>query len=241
MEFAGGYRKSNTYLNWLITLAIKHLLMRIVPRKENGKLLDIGCGNGSFLKWLKEHGWHAYGLEINKEAVNLCKANGIEVFEGELIEVHFANENFDVITLIQVLEHVHNPSAILNEVHRILKTDGLLLIAVPNFGCLDRKILGADWPHLDIPRHLYHFELSTLKKLLEKNRFEIKEIRVKSFSLFGMRNVKSFLKCTIINLIKLLYSLFFLKLVMPTFHKNRKEHFGVFFCLYCSKLVEKKS
>ena len=244
-EWAGGYKVDenkrifgiNKLLTWIVKVSIKNILIGIVPSKKGGWLLDIGCGNGAFLKWHKEHGWDVYGIEVNKEAVKLCKEKSVEVFEGELIDAGFVNETFDAITLIQALEHLPNPSSILKEIHRILKRDGLVLIGVPNFGCFDRKLYNSKWLPLEVPRHLYHFELQTLKKLLENNGFKVLEVRAKGFYFLGLKNLRLLRKQGLNNYIRSLLILSIIKPILLIISKSRKERFGELICVYCQKML----
>ena len=146
--------------------------------KKNGRILDVGCGDGYFLKRMKDKGWETYGVEpgevASKYAKDVLKVNA---FNGELKEACYPDKYFDVITLFEVLEHLHNPSANLSEIGRILKEDGLLVITVPNFTGFAYKIFKERRLALDAPRHLYHFSQVTLCKILKKMEFKVLKIR----------------------------------------------------------------
>jgi 2-polyprenyl-3-methyl-5-hydroxy-6-metoxy-1,4-benzoquinol methylase len=102
---------------------------------------------------------------------------GVEVFVGELREAHFSAEEFDVVTLFHVLEHVLDPYSFLLEVNRILKENGLLVIRTPNIDSLISKVVGKYWSWVDPPRHLFYFSPDTLKKMLEKTGFGLINIQ----------------------------------------------------------------
>ncbi|MBE0427550.1 MAG: class I SAM-dependent methyltransferase [Nitrospirae bacterium] len=172
---------------------------------------------------------------MNKEAANLCKQKGIEVFNGELLDASLPNETFDVVNLTQVLEHLHNPSETLKEVHRILKKDGLLIIGVPNFGCFDRIIYGKEWIPLEIPRHLYHFDYGTLKKILEINGFQVTDFRGKGYYMLGLKNLKYFKGEGYFHKLKVLLTISLIKFVLLIISKNRKENFSVLISIYAKK------
>lgn len=102
----------------------RHKLCRIPPYRHDGKILDVGCGNGSYLSHLKELGWEAYGVEIVQQAVEIVRKQfGIDAFCGTLEEAHFPDDYFDAVTLWHVLEHLHSPFESLFEIHRILAED----------------------------------------------------------------------------------------------------------------------
>lgn len=107
----------------------------------------------------------------------------------ELTSRDYPPDYFDVCTLNQVLEHVPDPSALLREINRVLKKNGSLLVGVPNFVCFDSKLYKENWAQLDTPRHLYQFDFTTLRKLLELSGFKIEEFRAKGFYLLGLKNL----------------------------------------------------
>lgn len=149
----------------------------ILRHRTTGKVLDVGSGDGLFLAFMKSVGWDAYGVEPRKEAAAASeKQFGIKVFQGLLHEAPFKKFSFDVITLNNVFEHVHEPVKLLNETCAFLKQDGLLVIDVPNFNALESRIFRDRWVALDLPRHLYHYTRETITKMLVKGGLEVLEI-----------------------------------------------------------------
>lgn len=149
-----------------------------IPFKTNGKLLDIGCGDGKELLRQKENGWDTYGVEINDLAANYVRKHyGLNVFTGIVEDAEFDDEFFDVIILNNVLEHMSDPKTTLNEIHRILKNDGTLIISIPNADSFEAKKFKKYWTGWDLPRHLYHFTPKTIKSLLITTGFQISEIK----------------------------------------------------------------
>jgi 2-polyprenyl-3-methyl-5-hydroxy-6-metoxy-1,4-benzoquinol methylase len=247
-EWAGGYKIDQskrvfgmtTLFTWIVKVGVRNVLIGIVPYKKGARLLDVGCGNGGFLKWHKEHGWDVYGVEINEAAASIAQRAGLNVFTGEVAEANYPAHYFDVCTCIQALEHVPSPSALLRELHRVLKRNGLLLIGVPNFGCFDRKLFRQDWTPLEIPRHLYHFEVTTLRKLLETNGFEIEDIRAKGFWLPGLRNLSISRNPSCqgpMQTLSALLKLIVLKPILILFSRQRKENFSVLLAFYARKIM----
>jgi 2-polyprenyl-3-methyl-5-hydroxy-6-metoxy-1,4-benzoquinol methylase len=150
-----------------------------VKNNRSKKLLDIGCGSGTFLETAKRRGWQTVGTELNTEKF---QDSGLEVHH-DLDEVakKFTPESFDAITLWHTLEHFQNPREILTKAHQLLAANGSLLVAVPNFGGFQSKIFGGNWLHLDMPRHLFHFSFESLKLLLEQCGFALKWQRHQEF------------------------------------------------------------
>lgn len=149
------------------------------------KILDIGCGNGSYLLSLKAFGWdpskQLYGIDFPSENLKKLKENKqMNITEGNFIEVEMPINFFEVITLRHVLEHFTDPSLVMNKIYRLLKPGGKVLINVPNFKSIESLYLFKENYHaVDAPRHLYHFTPETLKMLLQKTGFTIEKIYLK--------------------------------------------------------------
>jgi 2-polyprenyl-3-methyl-5-hydroxy-6-metoxy-1,4-benzoquinol methylase len=149
-----------------------------IPLKRNGKLLDIGCGDGKFLFSMRELGWVVYGVEISDLAArNARDVLSLNCFSGTIDEASFPDKFFDGITMHQVLEHVADPTETLLEVNRILKDDGILAISVPDADSLEAFIFKNCWFPWDIPRHFSHFSQNSIKQMLDKTGFDIKMIK----------------------------------------------------------------
>lgn len=172
------YESSNK--NKLYRLIAKPIILQtaIFPKQiAYGKILDIGCGNGAFLSFMKEIGWLTFGIEISQKAVDIATQNGHKIFAGNLIDAKYPDNYFDVITLNNVMEHLLNPSEELKEINRILKPKGEIIICVPNFSSLGSKLFKENWIALLIPEHLHHFSEKSLRKTVENNSF--KNVKIK--------------------------------------------------------------
>lgn len=153
---------------------------RTVKLVENGRYLDVGCGIGYFPMVIKYLGMNPYGVEPADFDPDLSKKYNLNISKGTLDEAKYENEYFDVINLNHVLEHVPNPSETMEELHRILKPGGYLIIAVPVKDSLASKIFGKCWAQLDTPRHLYLFSTEIMKQYARKYNFDILKIRYNS-------------------------------------------------------------
>ena len=130
-----------------------------------GSVLDVGCGDGSFLEAARRRGWQATGTELNAAA---ARQKGIAV-HAALAE---ATGPFDCATLWHSLEHFRDPRATLEQVRDRLAPGGSVLIAVPDAGGAQARLFGALWRHLDVPRHLFHFTRGSLSGLLARAGFD---------------------------------------------------------------------
>lgn len=150
---------------------------KIKKLKDKGRILDIGCGRGVELEKLKEFGWKVHGTEYFNVSKTELEKKGIKIFLGDIWEAKYPDRYFDVVTMWHSMEHITNPKRVIQESKRILKENGMLKIAVPNFESLERVLFGKNWFHLDVPRHLFHFSGNSLSFMLSKNGFEISNVR----------------------------------------------------------------
>lgn len=168
------------FVRWGYIYGQKKLYHAVVTRVniKKGRILDIGCSTGGFLTGMREWGgWEPYGVEINPYAAKYAQEHlGLNVTVGELFDAHYPNAAFDVVTLWNVLEHLHQPIATLSEIGRIIRPGGLLVLTVPNIDSVEAKIFGRYWAGLDAPRHLYLYSRNVIKKILDSTGFELVEV-----------------------------------------------------------------
>lgn len=140
---------------------------------SRGRLLDVGCGIGTFLHLAREQGWEPHGIDPSKSGSAFAKEKyKLNVRCGYIFDADFSSEYFDAITLYHVLEHISELNPFLSELRRILKPNtGTLVIEVPNGESLQSRLQKADWPYVHPRDHLYYFSVSSLPKLLQKHGF----------------------------------------------------------------------
>lgn len=152
---------------------ISRYLRLIKKLKPSGKMLDIGSGNGYFLHEAEKAGYSVIGQDISKYFVNLSKKNfGLNVHLGELTDLQFPQNSFDIITLFDVIEHAYHPDILLSECRRILKKDGILVITTHDFGNIFARIYGKKWRMVFPIGHVYYFTQQTLARLLTSCGFK---------------------------------------------------------------------
>lgn len=182
---------------------------------EKGKILDVGCGEGRFIKIAQDNGWQVYGQEISDEVANSIKNKyNLNVKAGNLKELNYPDNYFDVILMLNVIEHLTDPLEYLREIYRIMKNNGIIYIGTPN------TILLKKYLELDIPEHIYYLTIKSIKMMLEKIGFKI-------------------IKLTTINKQDTRVYLDILKDYISSYGKNIKENGMKAFVFHCIKLSYK--
>lgn len=155
------------------TLSHKRKLVQKNTGLIKGDILDIGSGTGAFLNEMQQAGWKTTGLEPDAGArtraltsYKLSLKNSEELF-------NLNSDSFDAITLWHVLEHVHELNEYITHLKRLLRSEGKLFIAVPNYTSYDAGVYKETWAAYDVPRHLYHFSPIAMKTLMKKHGLKI--------------------------------------------------------------------
>lgn len=152
---------------------------KLLPVEGDGRLLDFGCGGGSYLLRMHAQGWDVTGVDLAASAAAALEPRpGLRALVGSLPHAKLRDDMFDVITMWQSLEHVHDPQAVLSEARRLLAPRGKLIVATPNIDSLPFRWFGHAWYGLDLPRHLTHFAPWTLRLMLHRAGFKVGRIRM---------------------------------------------------------------
>src|SRR5579862_9203410 len=135
---------------------------------EAGNLLDVGCGNGDFLRRMHSLGWRASGVEPDPAAVACARSRGLQVLNGTIRDVPDTS-HYDVITLSHVIEHVADPVELLRQCgKRLRQNTGRIVLTTPNFQSLGSRWFGRHWRGLEVPRHLNIFSAGSLRTCISK-------------------------------------------------------------------------
>lgn len=194
----GEYYKSEAYIshsnikkgfiNSAYQLVRKYTLLKklqlISGYYKTGKILDIGCGTGEFLNVCKRAKWGTIGIEPDDDARKMAIENhGLDVRE-EIEIKRLESDSFDVISMWHVLEHVPRLNERIEELKRLIKSNGIIIIAVPNCASLDAEIYAEYWAAYDLPRHLYHFSPKDIESVFKNHGLQVFKILPMIFDSF---------------------------------------------------------
>jgi SAM-dependent methyltransferase len=142
------------------------LVTKMVGMGQGRRLLDVGCGDGTFLRAARQRGWKAVGTELDTDS---ARRMGFDVFTS--LDECAEQGLFSCVTLWHSLEHMSDPRAVIAQIRQLVADDGVVFIAVPDFEGFQSKTFGENWLHLDVPRHLYHFTATSIDRMLNQTEF----------------------------------------------------------------------
>jgi SAM-dependent methyltransferase len=182
----GGYYGKGANKFVLVLQRIRECLMRARTQKylplipssvKRPKVLDVGCAEGRLLKAFAEKGFECWGVEHPAyPEERFLEPERITYLKGNLDELDLPEEGFDLIFLWHVLEHLDEPDRAVRSLYEMLRPEGCIILAVPNFASLESRFFKGNWFHLDLPWHRLHFAEKSLRYLIEKNQLKISDM-----------------------------------------------------------------
>ncbi|MFT6042506.1 MAG: 2-polyprenyl-3-methyl-5-hydroxy-6-metoxy-1,4-benzoquinol methylase [Gammaproteobacteria bacterium] len=175
--------KPNSRQRQKMDVWLKHLS----PKRTQGELLEIGCGQGIFLQYAQEAGWKVQGVDVLGPVVEVAREQrGLNVFHGELAEANFETNSFDACFLSEVIEHIVDPIELMSEIHRVLRPGGVAVLGTGNACSWSAKFRGPKWRYYRFGGHLHirYFGPNNAKYLSEKAGFQSIEVHTHGFA-FG--------------------------------------------------------
>ncbi len=162
----------------------KHLYVNLFNRRldeillytggETGRLLDVGCATGVLLELARLRGWEVRGVDVSTYATGIARDYyNLDVCTGELAEARYPDAHFDVVVMDDLVEHVADPTALVEECRRILRPDGLLTLNTPNRAGLWHLLMGRRWFHYKQVEHTYFFSPAVMRALLNRHGFQV--------------------------------------------------------------------
>jgi 2-polyprenyl-3-methyl-5-hydroxy-6-metoxy-1,4-benzoquinol methylase len=184
-------------------IALKNKLSLINELSKNkGKILDIGAGVGDFLATAHQNGWETIGVEPNPKAREIAEKKGVSFVDKT---ENLLDNSFDIITMWHVLEHVPDLEIQLNELKRLLKPNGHIIIAVPNFKSFDANYYKEYWAAFDVPIHFWHFSKTAIKLIFEKKNIKLIKVLPMKFDAFYVSLLSEKYKKGSMNFVKATY------------------------------------
>jgi SAM-dependent methyltransferase len=147
---------------------LRHLVRSLSRYRTTGRWLDIGCGSGTLLRAAGAEGWDATGTEIAPAVVDAMRAHGLDARLGLTDELDLPSGGFDVVSAIEVLEHVPDPDALIAEATRLLRPGGALYVTTPHGRGVSWRFLGTDWSVVAPPEHLQLFSSAGIRSALSR-------------------------------------------------------------------------
>lgn len=165
-------------------LSKKMAIVTQYTKSDSQRVLDIGCGTGDFLKMAQEYKWNIAGVEPDENARKIAaEKTGMEIQNNDWLN-EVPDQSFDAVTMWHVLEHVPNLEEQIATLKKIVKPNGTIFIAVPNFKSHDANHYKEKWAAFDVPRHLWHFSQKSIKGLFEKENMKVVKILPMKFDAY---------------------------------------------------------
>lgn len=166
------------YIQNISSSYFKDKFNKINKLHSHGKILDVGCGTGSFLTYFPTEVWNITGIEINHNLAKIAKSKleNAEICSSTVESTKLPPDSFNIITLWHVFEHLDNPKKILKSFRKIISSDGYLIMEMPNGNSFFRKIFKNNWQLLLLPQHLFFWTEKSLRTALNESRFEVYKI-----------------------------------------------------------------
>jgi SAM-dependent methyltransferase len=146
----------------------RRILKTFPPWIGQGRLLDVGCATGKFLRQMQAVGWHVAGIEFDQEAAAKATQITSEIFVGDPANAPFPQKSFDLVTAFHVIEHLPDPLGALHKMLGWIAPGGLVIVEVPNAAGLGARLFGRYWSGFDFPRHLVHFTPETMRAMVAR-------------------------------------------------------------------------
>ncbi|MCZ8144447.1 class I SAM-dependent methyltransferase [Flavobacterium sp.] len=183
-------------------IALANKLQLINSLSPKGAILDIGAGTGDFLLTCKNDGWQVTGIEPSTKAQSIAMSKGITMTASQN---DLTDHSFDVITMWHVLEHVPDLDAQLHSLKRLLKPEGTVIIAVPNFKSYDAHHYQSFWAAYDVPIHLWHFSKIAIEKLFAQQAMQLVKVLPMKFDSYYVSLLSEKYKTGKMNYVKALW------------------------------------
>jgi SAM-dependent methyltransferase len=167
-DYAGYYHEGNLEVPEIVHRRLAEIVGGFAGFRQTNRWLDVGCGAGVLLQAAAAAGWEAHGTEVAPEAVERLRARGFTVMAGELEDLTLPADAYDVISVVEVLEHVADAAALMRRVAVLLRPGGVAFITTPHARGISSRLLGVRWSLVGPPEHLQLFSRAGLRALAQR-------------------------------------------------------------------------
>lgn len=180
--YASYYDRPRTVLAQVVGAALERVVRGAEPYRQTGRWLDVGYGEGALLSVAARHGWRCHGTEVAADVLGEGLERGWVVDRETVDPERFPPRGFDVVTLIETLEHVPGPRGFLADAARLLRPGGLLFLTTPNADSVNRRLLGTAWSVVSPPEHLTLWTARGLQAAAESLGFQVDRLRTEGLN-----------------------------------------------------------
>lgn len=180
--YDGSYQHGAEEVPVFVRERLGDLVEQFEPYRKTGRLLDIGFGAGGLLQAAAARSWSCWGTEFAPGALEYGSRQGWKVTSGDLLRAGLPSEGFDVVAMVEVLEHLPDPVAYLKEAARLLRPQGLLYATTPNGSGLNGRLLGVRWSVFSAPEHLQLLTPPALRIAVAQAGLKVVKIRTEGLN-----------------------------------------------------------
>ena len=176
-DYARYYHDTNLEVPPFVRRRLDELVSPFDADRRLNRWLDVGCGAGTLMQAVRGRGWDVIGTEVAERAAEAMRAKGFQVRSGELEQLDLPEASFDVVSSMEVVEHVPDVNALLRECRRLLRPGGALYLTTPHGRGISARLLGTDWSVVGPPEHLQLFSIPGLRAALARAGFAVRSVR----------------------------------------------------------------
>ena len=176
-DYGGYYHEGNLEVPVFVHRRLEDLVSDFDEDRELNRWLDVGCGAGTLLEAARGRGWEVIGTEVADQAAQAQRAKGFDVRSGELEQLELPEAGFDVVSIVEVIEHVPDVSALLAASRRLLRPGGALYVTTPHGRGISGRLLSTKWSVVRPPEHLQLLSMRGMRAVLHRSGFEVRSLR----------------------------------------------------------------
>jgi SAM-dependent methyltransferase len=179
-DYGSYYHERNLEVPVFVRRRLEELVSDFDEDRHLNRWLDVGCGAGTLLEAARGRGWEVIGTEVAERAARALRAKGFDVKSGELGQLELPEAGFDVVSIVEVIEHVPDLSALLAASRRLLRPGGALYVTTPHGRGISGRLLGMKWSVVCPPEHLQLFSARGIRAALQRSGFEVRSLRTRA-------------------------------------------------------------